>query len=153
MSKGRVPDVMDQPCTLKDVTHSRLVLRQEGIVLNIHPYALGYILPQGLGQGGDLKGMGKPGPDKIAAVQRKDLGLILKAAEGGASDNAVVIPVSYTHLIGGLVRNHIDLFVEQYVRDQNGSSPFPDAHWELYMAVRQKETEKACAILMDMLKV
>ena len=56
-------------------------------------------------------------------------------------------------LIGGLVRNHIDLFVEQYVRSQNGCSPYPDAHWDLYEAVRQKDIDKACAILMDMLKV
>ena len=101
MSEGRVPDVMDQPCTLKDVTHSRLVLRQEGIVLNIHPYALGYILPQGLGQGGNLQGMGKPGPDKVAAVQGKDLGLVLEAAEGGASDNAVVILLKLSAQVGG----------------------------------------------------
>ena len=43
MSEGRVPDIVDQPGTLEYVTHSRLMLRQEGIVL--HPYALGYILP------------------------------------------------------------------------------------------------------------
>ena len=91
MSKGRVSNVMDQPGALKYVAHSGLVFRQKCLVLDPGTDALGNILSQGLGQGGHLQGVGKPCPHKITPVQRKHLGLVLKAAEGGASDDAVVI--------------------------------------------------------------
>lgn len=54
-------------------------------------------------------------------------------------------------LISGLVRNHIDLFVEQYVQSLNGRLPSPDAHWDLYMAVKQRNAKKACGLLAKML--
>lgn len=56
-------------------------------------------------------------------------------------------------LIGGLVRSHIDLFVEQYVQSRHGSLPDTDAHWDLYMAVADRDPDKASGLLMSMLKV
>lgn len=91
MPKGRISDIMQQPGTLQNIADIALILRQKSRVLYLLQDSLGYILPQGFAEGRYLQGVGEPGTDKIALIQRKNLGLILQPPKGSAADDPMII--------------------------------------------------------------
>ena len=103
MAKGRIPNVMDQPGALQDITDITFRLKIKSILRIMFQNVRADILSQRFGYGRYLQGMGQSGTDKITFIQRKHLCLILKPAKRRTSDNAVIILFKFTAQIGAFL--------------------------------------------------
>ena len=78
MPKRWIPNIMDEPCTEQYITNILFHLWRKFRILPISKNILSNILTKRLGKGRNLQRMGQPGSHKVALIQRKYLGLILK---------------------------------------------------------------------------